>query len=74
MKNEKPKADKNQFMGMPMNWDRKNILKTLWNADDDRLFPPKSFGIGWTMNFHAVLRAAGILKKDKRPRSSSQAD
>ena len=58
MANQKPKKT---FLGMPMTWDRKNPFKNLWNADSDELFPPKSFGIGWTVNFHAVLRKAGVL-------------
>jgi len=53
---------KNTFLGMPMMWDRKNPFRNLWNADSDELFPPKSFGIGWTINFHAVARKAGIIK------------
>lgn len=28
------------FMGLPMRWDRKNVFKNLWNAKDDRVFPP----------------------------------
>jgi hypothetical protein len=56
--------DKKTFLGMPMNWDRKNILRTMWNKDDDTIFPPKSFGIGWTINFHALLKASGMVSTD----------
>lgn len=67
-KNEK------KFLGMPMNWDQKRIFKTMWNKEDDLLFPPKAFGIGWTINFRAVLKAAGVIsgnesandRKDKK--------
>jgi uncharacterized membrane protein len=24
----------------------------MWNKDEPRLFPPKSFGAGWTINFY----------------------
>ena len=47
---------------MPMNWNSKMIFKTLWNKDDDRLFPPKAFGVGWTVNFHAVGRKLGLIE------------
>ena len=57
-----------QFLGMPMRWDRKNMFKNYWNPSDSRLFPPKYFGIGWSVNFHAVLNELGLIKKKrKRP-------
>ncbi len=46
----------------------KKIFSAMWNEDDERLFPPKVFGIGWTVNFHAVLRKAGIIDSNKKPR------
>ena len=64
---EKQESQK-KFLGMLMSWDRKNMFKKLWNAESDELFPPKSFGIGWTVNFHALLRAAGVIKKAPRQR------
>jgi hypothetical protein len=59
--------NKRTYLGMPMNWewDSKKAFQAMWNADDDRLFPPKTFGIGWTINFHALLRQAGVVKKGK---------
>jgi Family of unknown function (DUF5808) len=59
------KDEKKTFLGMPMNWDGKRPFKNLWNAEDDRLFPPKSFGIGWAINFHALLRRLGAIKGKK---------
>ena len=53
------------FLGLPMRWDRKNMLKDIWDPQDDRVFPPKHFGIGWGLNFHAVLKRAGIVKSSK---------
>lgn len=58
--------DIKKCMGMPMRWDRKNIFKNLWNPDDDRIFPPKYFGIGWNLNFYALFKAAGLIKKDTK--------
>jgi hypothetical protein len=59
------KRENKEILGMPMSWDRKNILnfKALWNEEDDELFPPKTFGIGWTINFHALLRAMGLIRR-----------
>ena len=59
---DKPDQSKT-FLGMPMNWDHTKIFKNVWNLDDDRLFPPKTFGIGWTINFNALLRKTGLIKK-----------
>jgi hypothetical protein len=44
MNKEKENGDK--FLGMPMQWKPRKIFATLWNKEDDRLFPPKAFGIG----------------------------
>ncbi len=30
-----------------------------WNPDDDRLFVPQVFGVGWTVNFARVARLLG---------------
>lgn len=55
--------EQKSFLGMPMNWDLKNWHSAMWNPNDDDLFPPKSFGIGWTINFHAVLKRLQVVKK-----------
>ncbi len=49
MTQDNPEKKKGDFLGMPMNWDRKRPFKNLWNAEDDRIILPKSFGIGWTL-------------------------
>jgi len=51
------------FLGIPMNWDWnvQKILRNYWNAEDERIFPPKVFGIGWDVNGHALLRRLGVL-------------
>lgn len=60
--NEKPSKT---WFGLPMRWDRKNIFKNFWNPDDDRIFPPKYYGIGWDLNVHALLKFLGLIKKKK---------
>lgn len=63
MKEKKDNKHSNQtFLGMPKKWERKKMFKNLWNADDDRVFPPKYFGIGWDLNFHALLKKSGLIK------------
>lgn len=64
MKKDKDNKASKEFFGMPMNWDHKSIFKNLWNKEDDRLFPPKSFGIGWTINFYAVGKKLGLIKTE----------
>ncbi len=53
------------FFGLPMRWDRRNAFTNLWNKTDDRIFPPKYFGIGWSLNVHALLKSAGLIKSEK---------
>jgi hypothetical protein len=50
------------LLGMLVNWDWKNFNKGVWNPDDSRLFPPKRIGVGWTINFHELLKRPGIKK------------
>lgn len=68
---KKDQKEDKTFMGMPMNWNSKMISKTLWNKDDDRLFPPKAFGVGWTINFHAVGRKFGLIKNTNSKRNTN---
>jgi hypothetical protein len=40
-------------MGMPYDWrkpTRARVRARWWNPDDPRMFPPKSFGMGWGLN------------------------
>ena len=56
------------FFGMPMNWDwdMPRIMRNYWNPDDDRVFPPKVFGIGWDLNSHALLRRLGLIPGEQK--------
>jgi hypothetical protein len=38
-------------------------FKSLWNKDDDNLFLPKRFGVGWSLNFHALGKKLGLIRK-----------
>lgn len=61
-KENKRERSTKTFLGIPMRWERKKILRNLWNETDDRIFPPKYFGIGWDLNFHALLKKSGVIK------------
>lgn len=65
MTSDKKQSCDRKVLGMPMNWDAKKIVKTMWNPESDDLFPPKAFGIGWTINFHAVFKKVGLIKPKK---------
>lgn len=55
--------DVKELMGLPMRWNKDKIFKNVWNKEDDRVFPPKQFGIGWDINFHALIKKTGLVKK-----------
>ena len=59
--------DISKFWGMPMRWEAWNMLKNLWNPEDERVFPPKYFGVGWDLNLHAVGKKVGLVKGDETP-------
>lgn len=49
----------------------KRIKRSLWAPDDPRVFVPRAFGIGWSVNFAAVWRGIKKLREtasEKRPR------
>mmetsp|Transcript_26605 Transcript_26605/g.106574 ORF Transcript_26605/g.106574 Transcript_26605/m.106574 type:complete len:264 (-) Transcript_26605:174-965(-) len=54
-----------KFWGMPMRWESDKAFKNLWNKEDDRIFPPKYYGIGWSINFHALGRSCGLISTPK---------
>ncbi len=62
MSDSKKQREQKTFLGIPMNWDLQNWHQGLWNPDDNSLFPPKRFGIGWTINLHALLKALKLIK------------
>jgi len=56
------------FLGVPMNWEWNvpKMLRNYWNPDDERIFPPKVFGIGWDVNGHALMRRFGLVPPAKK--------
>jgi hypothetical protein len=40
----------------------KRIKRSLWAPDDPRVFVPRAFGIGWSVNFAAVKNAVKAMR------------
>lgn len=60
---KKKKPKQKTWFGMPVDWDTQKPFKNLWNKEDDRILLPKGFGVGWTINLHAVLKSVGLVRK-----------
>lgn len=59
-------ADEKKVMGVPYDWSRPTatrIKSRLYNSEDPRLFPPKAFGVGWTINFYWFVHPARFLSR-----------
>ncbi len=41
---------------VPYRWNREKIFADVWNDKEPRIFPPKQFGIGWSINFCALAK------------------
>ncbi len=53
-----------RFLGLPYDlrsptWQR--LKRRMWNPNDRRIFVPKSFGWGYSVNFYEVGRRLGLL-------------
>ncbi|MRR12907.1 DUF1648 domain-containing protein, partial [bacterium] len=40
------------------------VSNRVWNPADPRIFTPRLFGIGWTINFGALAVKLGLLRPD----------
>jgi len=59
-----------EFLGIPYDWRRptgERARSRMWNPGDGRLFPPKSFGWGWTVNFYWFFHPLRWLARDRQP-------
>ncbi len=57
MKGEVPRTG--TFLRVPYDWRRPTkgrYQRRMWNADDSRILTPRTFGWGYTLNFHRLLR------------------
>jgi hypothetical protein len=60
------------FLGIPYDWrrpTRTRFVERVWNRRDRRVFTPKVFGWGWTINLPEVgRRLRGELHAKRRRR------
>lgn len=40
----------------PYRWNLRSIFKDVWNPNEPRILPPKQFGVGWGINFCAIMK------------------
>jgi uncharacterized protein DUF5808 len=60
-----PEHEQGRFLGLPYDWrrpTRQRIKSRAWNPDDPRIFVPKAFGWGFSINFYALLRRLGLIR------------
>jgi len=60
--------------GVPYDLRRPTVSRAvsrLYNREDPRLFPPKSFGVGWTINFYWIVHP-WAYRPGKGPRSRAE--
>ena len=60
-----------RLLGMPMGWDVKalfprRVMRRLWDASDEQILTPRTFGVGWSVNFHALGRRLGLIRSTRR--------
>ncbi len=63
---EQPRVPEPQgrFAGIPYDLRRPTVARVrsrLWNPHDPRLFTPKSFGLGWDINFYWLTHPSKFL-------------
>ena len=39
------------------------LKASYWNPDDSRIFTPEAFGIGWAINFYALLDKMRVVEE-----------
>jgi hypothetical protein len=56
-----------RVLGMPYEFrppTGESIMARLWNPSDPRVWMPRTFGVGWTINFGALAVKLGIIRPD----------
>ena len=54
------------FLRIPYDWRRPSkalVMERMWNADDPRIFTPRVFGWGWSINLYQLFRRPGLLRR-----------
>jgi hypothetical protein len=55
MSNNTDKSDQKHVLGMPYDFRKPTVARVesrYWNSQDSRLFTPKVYGVGWTINVY----------------------
>ncbi len=56
-----------RILGMPYEFrapTATSIMERMWNPGDPRILMPRTFGVGWTINFGAVAVRLGLARPD----------
>lgn len=56
-----------RVLGMPYDFrgaSAERVGERIWNPADPRIFTPRLFGVGWTINFGAVAVRIGLIRPD----------
>ncbi len=56
-----------RILGMPYNFgplSSEQVANRVWNPSDPRIFMPRVFGVGWTLNFGAIAVRLGLVRPD----------
>ena len=62
----KPEAPQGTFGGFPYDWRRptaRRVRSRIWNPEDTRLFPPKAFGWGYTLNVYWLFHPVRYIRQ-----------
>ena len=54
------------FLGVPFEFripNVKRVRERWWNREDDRLFTPHVFGVGWSLNLYQARKKLGLLEE-----------
>jgi hypothetical protein len=65
---DEPTKGTGELLGMPYDVRRPTAARVksrIWNSDDPRMFPPKAFGWGYTINFYWLVHLGRYLRKDR---------
>ena len=60
-------GERRLFGGLPIDLHpptAERVARTWWNPRDERLFVPRVFGLGWTLNVGAVAVRLGLIEPD----------
>ncbi len=56
-----------RILGMPFEFrtpTASTVMDRIWNPSDPRIFMPRTFGVGWTINFGAIAVRLGWIRPD----------